>query len=320
MPGKETLVGAFTGVPYTYPSQVKIGKEGSRTFFTIDPVHWYTDPFHNPIYYGARVARWGARTGVMVDFIHSKAMARLGEEANFKGSIDGNPLPARAPHLRHRRQDGVLARPQHAAVQRAVAAAGDRRAREPLCRRRRRRAAAARRGRAHERAGHHRTYEYNYAGPAGQALAGVEIRLARISLFVEYKFTYGHYGAPLSQMDGSWLFLDLWRQVKRWIDGVEPPGGPYRDGDRQPPGRGRPGGALRGAALETAWFRRCRAGRCYYSRSRHQPGARFSFWVFEAARLTRQHSGGNGVAGSESSRLLRWEDKRPGQKRRSRRS
>ncbi len=38
--------------------------------------------------------------------------------------------------------------------------------------------------------GHPRTYEYNYAGPATQALLGVEIRLARVSFFVEYKFTY----------------------------------------------------------------------------------------------------------------------------------
>ena len=37
---------------------------------------------------------------------------------------------------------------------------------------------------------HPRTYEYNYAGPTGQALVGLEIRLSRMSFFVEYKFTY----------------------------------------------------------------------------------------------------------------------------------
>jgi lipid A oxidase len=46
-----------------------------------------------------------------------------------------------------------------------------------------------------------------------------------MSFFVEYKFTWGHYGAPLSQMDGSWLFLDLWRQISRWFAGEEPAGG-----------------------------------------------------------------------------------------------
>lgn len=224
-PGKETLVGAFTGVPYTYPSQVKIGKDGSPTDFTIDPVHWYTDPFHNPIYYGARVARWGGRAGVMVDFIHSKAIARLDEEANFNGTIDGKPVPERAPvkdvvdkmEFSHGHNmlllNGLLRLPGLGAHVSPYVGAG---------------------------AGvllphteleltnapdHTRTYEYNYAGPAGQALAGVEIRLARLSLFIEYKFSYGHYGAPLSEMDGSWLFLDLWRQLKRWIDGAEPPMG-----------------------------------------------------------------------------------------------
>ena len=72
-----------------------IGKSGDS--FTIDPVHWYTDPFHNPIYYGARIVRWfSGRAGAMLDFIHSKAIAGPGEEAAFTGTIDGKPLPPRA--------------------------------------------------------------------------------------------------------------------------------------------------------------------------------------------------------------------------------
>jgi hypothetical protein len=225
LPGQETLVGAFTGVPYTYPSQVRIGKEGSPTFFKIDPVHWYTEPLHNPIYYGVRVARWGARAGVMVDFIHSKALGRLGEESNFDGTIDGKPLPTRAPisdvmkkmEFSHGHNmllfNGLLRLPSLGAHLSPYVGAG---AGVLL--------PHAEVGFANK-FGHSRTYEYNYAGPAGQALAGIEIRLARVSLFIEYKFTYGHYGAPLSEVDGSWLFLDLWRQVKRWIDGAEPPGG-----------------------------------------------------------------------------------------------
>ena len=97
LPGRETMVGAFTGAPYTYPSVVRIEKPGAVDM-TIDPVNWYTDPFHNPIYYGARVARWftGGTTGMMVDFIHSKAIAERGDEASFTGTIDGKPLPPRA--------------------------------------------------------------------------------------------------------------------------------------------------------------------------------------------------------------------------------
>ncbi len=112
LPGKEIVVGAFTGMPYTYPSKATIGKQGGATDFTIDPVHWYTDPFHNPIYYGARVARWftGGRTGMMVDFIHSKAMARL-ERGSLVQRPDGRQAAAgpRA-HLRYREQARVLAR------------------------------------------------------------------------------------------------------------------------------------------------------------------------------------------------------------------
>jgi lipid A oxidase len=56
-------------------------------------------------------------------------------------------------------------------------------------------------------------------------LLGVEIRLAKLSFFVEYKFTYTDYEAPLSEVEGSWLPLDIIRQVKRWFAGEPPPGG-----------------------------------------------------------------------------------------------
>lgn len=223
-PGVETVVGAYGGAPYTYPSPVTIGKQGGDSF-TIDPVHWYTDPFHNPIYYGARIVRWfSGRAGVMLDFIHSKAIAQRDEEAAFSGTIDGKPVPPRArisdivkklefshghnmlmltglvrlPGLGPRLSPyaglggGVLL--PHTEVELASGT-------------------------------HPRTYEYNFAGPTGQALIGLEIRLSRMSFFVEYKFTYADYEAPLSERDGSWLGADLWRQLKRWINGEPPPGG-----------------------------------------------------------------------------------------------
>jgi len=223
-PGAETVVGAYGGAPYTYPSPVTIGKEGGESF-TIDPVHWYTDPFHNPIYYGARIVRWfSGRAGLMIDFMHSKAIAQRDDEAAFGGILDGKPLPPRArisdivkklefshghnmlmltglvrlPGLGPRLSPyagvggGVLL--PHTEVELASG-------------------------------GHPRTYEYNFAGPTGQALVGLEIRLSRMSFFVEYKFTYAQYEAPLSEKNGSWLGADLWRQLKRWIDGEPPPGG-----------------------------------------------------------------------------------------------
>jgi len=226
--GRETLIGAFTGQPYTYPSNARIENPNAKgaTDFTIDPVAWYTDPFKSPIYYGARVAQWfgAGKVGTGIDFIHSKAIAPLDEESNFSGTLDGQPLPPRARmrdilsklEFSHGHNmlllNGFLRLPSIGARVSPYVGAG---------------AGVLLPHTEVELANgtRPRTYEYNYAGPAGQALAGVEIRLAKLSLFIEYKFTYAHYGAPLSEVDGSWLPLDLWRQAKRWLAGEPPPGG-----------------------------------------------------------------------------------------------
>jgi lipid A oxidase len=222
IPGNETIVGAFSGAPYTYPSKAKLGTHAES--FTIDPVNWYTDPFHNPIYYGVRVARWSNSFGTMFDFIHSKALAQLDDQASFSGTIDGKPLPehARVGDIVHKFE---FSHGHNMLLLTALA-------RLPALGARIRPYTGIGGGilLPHTEIGltapgHNRTYEYNYAGPAAQALFGLEFRLARLSIFVEYKFTWGHYEAPLSQVDGSWLFKDLWRQIQRWIKGEEPAGG-----------------------------------------------------------------------------------------------
>jgi hypothetical protein len=226
--GRETVLGAFTGVPYTYPSPARIENPGAKaaTDFTIDPVAWYTNPFKSPIYYGARVAQWftGGRAGTGVDFIHSKALAPLNDEANFSGTLEGAPLPPRAPikdvlsklEFSHGHNmlllTGFLRLPSIGARISPYVGAGAG-------------ASLPHTEVEYENGSHPRTYEYNYAGPAAQALAGFEIRLSKLSVFVEYKFTYADYNAPLSEVDGSWLPLDLFRQAKRWLAGEPPPGG-----------------------------------------------------------------------------------------------
>ncbi|MEL7089164.1 MAG: hypothetical protein AAGL98_12100, partial [Planctomycetota bacterium] len=72
-----------------------------------------------------------------------------------------------------------------------------------------------------------RTYEYQYAGPVGQALIGIEFRVPRMSYFLEYKFSYAFYDVPLSNLDGTeiGLFADLYRQAVNWWSGAPPPGG-----------------------------------------------------------------------------------------------
>jgi len=224
LPAKETMVGAYMGAPHTYPSAVRIEKEGAYDF-TIDPVHWKAQPFKSPIYYGARVVRWftGGRTGMMVDFIHSKAIADLKKEAAFSGTLDGKPLPPRAKiseivkklEFSHGHNlltlNGLLRLPNIGARVSPYVGAGA--------------GVLLPHTEVKLTNGDSRTYEYNYAGPAGQALIGLEFRLPRMSVFLEYKFTYAQYEAPLSQMNGSWLILDIWRQFQRWMNGEEPPGG-----------------------------------------------------------------------------------------------
>jgi lipid A oxidase len=221
--GAEWMFAGYGGVPYTYPSDVTLTKSGLHDV-TAKQVAWDGKPFVNPIYYGARIVRFGAgRTGTMLDFTHSKTIARLQEEIEFAGTLNGAPAPARAtlrdifrrleashghnmltlnglfrlPSLGLRLQPyvgiGAGVSLPHAEVQMANS--------------------------------DKRTYEYQVAGPVGQALLGLEVRTQRVSYFFEYKFTLAPYVMPLSEQDGSWLPLDLARQLRNWLSGEEPPGG-----------------------------------------------------------------------------------------------
>ena len=93
-PGRETTFGAYLGAPYHYPSDFHLKKDG-RHDLTIKDVEWYTHPFENPLYYGARIQRWmdGGRFGTMVDFTHSKAYAPMKPDTKFEGTLDGKKIP-----------------------------------------------------------------------------------------------------------------------------------------------------------------------------------------------------------------------------------
>jgi hypothetical protein len=92
-----------------------------------------------------------------------------------------------------------------------------------------------------------RTHEYQYAGPAVQLLAGLELRIGRGSYYIEYKFVWSAIEAALTggkswslkDLKSDWLprwFVepfsgltempgDLWRQFTRWRTGATPPEG-----------------------------------------------------------------------------------------------
>src|SRR5690606_17042819 len=223
---REHKFGGYGGVSYTHPSAVRIVNPG-LTDLTASGFEWIGRPFKSPIYYGLRTQHWlpGALTGTMVDFTHAKAIAQKEDVATFSGTLNGQPVPPSAKvgevfsHLEFSHGhniltlNGLVRMPSSFLPVRPYFGLGG--------------------GasfphtevglRAEERK---RTYEYQFAGFAGQVLAGIEIPLGRVSLFFEYKFTYAPYSVPLSHEPKGWVFVtDVWRQFWAWWTGEKPPGG-----------------------------------------------------------------------------------------------
>ncbi len=223
-PAKEYMVSFYGGAPYTYPSDVSIKKTGVHNL-TVKDVVWRGFPFDNPIYYGYRATRWldGGSTGVMLDFTHSKAISNPDRNARFEGTMDGQPAPPetrlgdifRKLEASHGHNmltlNGLLRLPRISPRIFPYVGFGA--------------GITLPHSEVQFRKNEKRTYEYQYAGPVGQALVGIEFRLPRMSYFVEYKFSLAPYEMPLSEADGSWLPLDLWRQFQNWSASREPPGG-----------------------------------------------------------------------------------------------
>jgi len=225
-PTREMMVGAYGGAPYTYPSTVNL-KKGEDTDFTVEGVEWKGEPFIDPIYYGVRVQRWfeGGRTGAMLDFTHSKTIARLEDELRFSGTIDGAPVPEKAKlgeifrrlEFSHGHNmltlNALLRLPDFGARLSPYIGLGF--------------GINLPHTEIQLIKGGRRTYEYQYTGPVTQALIGIEFRVPRMSYFVEYKFTLASYLVPLSELDGTkiGLFADLYRQAANWWSGEPPPGG-----------------------------------------------------------------------------------------------
>ena len=218
----ENVFGAYLGAPYHYPSDFHLHQEG-RHDLTIKHVDWYTHPFENPLYYGARLQHWldGGRFGTMVDFTHSKAYAPMKDVKTFEGTLDGKPVPDQAKvqdffdklEFSHGHNmltlNGLMRLASFGSfTPYAGLGAGISLPHSEL----------------HLLTDPARTYEYQYTGPIAQALFGVELRLKTGSIFIEYKFTIADYLAPLTHRDGSWLPIDMWRQFSRWWSGEQPPG------------------------------------------------------------------------------------------------
>ncbi len=79
--GKETVVSGYVGAPYYHRSNVEI-KRPNGTDLELKRLGWDGDALYFPIDGGVRAVRWSGSTGLMIDFLHNKAIARLGKGAH----------------------------------------------------------------------------------------------------------------------------------------------------------------------------------------------------------------------------------------------
>lgn len=235
--GREILVAGYAGLPYYYRSNVRL-EQPNGTKLLLKRLGWDGDAFYFPIDGGIRSVEWRGNTGLMIDFLHNKAIARLGrgshgrkltnpviEDVETEGTIAGTPAPSplKLTELFERFEfthghnmlflTPLLRLPSLAPGLTPYVGVGGGFALPHV------EVWSPNAGREH------RTNEYQLAGPAVQLVAGLDLRLGRWSYFIEYKFSYAWIAGALTG-DHSWMNFnmpgDLWRQFGRWWRG-EPP-------------------------------------------------------------------------------------------------
>jgi hypothetical protein len=105
--GVESLIAGYVGNPIYYRSNINVVRPDG-TDLKLKGLGWDGDALHFPIDGGVRYVRWNDRFGFMVDFLHNKAIARLGksshgrklkypviEEVSASGTFKGKPVPSR---------------------------------------------------------------------------------------------------------------------------------------------------------------------------------------------------------------------------------
>ena len=228
---REIFIAGYVGAPFYYRSNVHL-KRPDGTDLELKRLGWDGDALYFPIDGGVRSVQWWQPAGFMIDFLHNKAIARLGrgahgrklanpvvEEVETTGTFKGQPVPPRMKltdvfeRLEFTHGHNVLlftpmlrlfaitpsVRP-YVGLGGGVAV-------------------------PHVEVWHpgepreNRTNEYQYSGPAAQFVAGIELRTGKWSYFVEYKFTYAWIAAVLTG-DESWKNFnmpgDMLRQLQRW--------------------------------------------------------------------------------------------------------
>lgn len=238
---REVLVAGYISQPFYYRSDVDL-KRPDGTDLKLKRLGWDGDALMPPIDGGVRSMEWWGPFGLMVDFLHNKAVARLGkgahgrkiknpviEDVDLEGTWKGQPAPTRAKltdifsRLEFTHGHNILILTpmlQFAGLSPSI--------------------------RPYVGAGvgvafphvevwfpdyEQKTSEYQYAGAAWQVVAGVEFRRGNWSWLVEYKFNFAWISGAITGAE-SWMnwFLpgDFWNQFQRWRKGEEPKHGSFK--------------------------------------------------------------------------------------------
>jgi hypothetical protein len=237
----ENWIGGYVGIPDHLRSDVHIVRPDG-TDMTMKALRWDAEPFSFPLYAGVRGTKWAGPVGGMIDFLHDKAVTRVGKGAHGRkvtgeraipdiieteGTFKGKPAPSPVKitdvierlefshghnmllptFLLRLGSLGPRLRPY---VGLGAGLALPHVEFYPL-----NEDVAA------------RTNEYQAAGPAMQVVAGVEWQGPRGPVFVEYKFTWASIAASLTGgKTPAWcncdIVSDFARHAKNWWNGVAP--------------------------------------------------------------------------------------------------
>jgi lipid A oxidase len=182
-------VAAYFGGNYTHPADVVIDAPDRGIVLRVEEVSFRAEPLKAPQYYGYRIGRWvggGRRWGLEFEFIHLKVIGQTRRTYEMTGRVPDEAVSGR------RQMDALVERYSmtHGLNFMLVNLAR----RQPLSDAvalTLRIGAGGTLPHAETTVGGVSKEQYEYAGPAGHAAVGVDLRLrGRTSLFSEYKFTF----------------------------------------------------------------------------------------------------------------------------------
>lgn len=239
--GRDALAAAYVGIPDHYRSDVHI-KRPDGTDLTMKKLHWEGEPFHFPLYAGVRYVSWRGNVGGMIDFLHDKAVSRVGKGAHgrrlkgpltvpetveMEGTLKGAPAPSSAKitdvverlefsHGHNMLLPTILMRLGKLAPQLSLYGGLGAGVALPHVE-------IWPTGEGEDA----KTNEYQLAGPAGQFVVGLEWQGAYGSLFLEYKFTLASLATSMTGgKTPSWcncdIVSDFGRHIWNWWNGIKP--------------------------------------------------------------------------------------------------